>query len=206
MPYPPYGPTASEKSRKNPGVIPLFMKHEHEAAGAMLQDSWGHCRERALSSSDTVRPIAGWSFSDHMAMYGGDHTGEDDGSLTEMMTENNPTQLSRPDEAAYQRNKFWNLRFEVQKIQPPFNEQAQKDISSRLTALHQLTRFNASAIRKIKIRQVLKVLLKWSCALRHDKRRLRKRSQQLLRRLNGTIHAYQRRGTSNVGRQIWHSR
>ncbi|KAH7370311.1 hypothetical protein BKA65DRAFT_545019 [Rhexocercosporidium sp. MPI-PUGE-AT-0058] len=60
--------------------------------------------ERVLSSSDIIKPVAGWGMLDHVAAYGADHTSEDDGSLTEMMTEHNPTQPSHPAEAAYQRN------------------------------------------------------------------------------------------------------
>lgn len=32
--------------------------------------------------------------------------------------------------------QFWDLRYQVQKIQPPFHDQAQKDISFRLAALN----------------------------------------------------------------------
>jgi hypothetical protein len=75
------------------------MKHEHEATEARLQGSWGNCGERVLSSTDTVESVACWGLSDSS-----DHNSEGDGSLTEVMTEHNPTHPSRSDEAAYQRN------------------------------------------------------------------------------------------------------
>ena len=102
MPYPHFGPAASQRPRKSLGVIKH--EHQHDVAGAMILGSGRGSRGGVLSSSDTVKHITGWSFSEYVAQYGGDHTREDDGSLTEMMTENALTQLSRPDEAAYQRN------------------------------------------------------------------------------------------------------
>ena len=95
--------------------------------------------------------------------------------------------------------QFWKLRYEVQQNQSLIDEKAQQIISFRLKALHRLARFNVGAIRETKVRQVLKQLLERSGRLRHDKRRLRKRSQHLLRRLNGALYANQRRGTRKVG-------
>ena len=98
MPYPPFGPAVSQWPRKPLGVI----EHEYqrELAGAMLPGSWRGSRERVLSISDTAKYIAQRSFSDYMAQYGGDHARDDDGSLTEMMTENDSTKSPRPDKAA----------------------------------------------------------------------------------------------------------
>jgi hypothetical protein len=76
----------------------------------------------------------------------------------------------------------WKLRYEVQQIQSLFDEKAQRMISSRLTALNRLARFNVGAIRETKVRQVLEKLLERGGTLRHDKRRLQKRSQCLLRK------------------------
>ena len=88
--------------------------------------------------------------------------------------------------------QFWNLRYQVQKFHQPSHDQEEKDISFRLTALNQVARFDTKAIHEIRIRRAVKELLERSCTLGHDRRRLRKRSQHLLRRLNGTIYAYRR--------------
>jgi hypothetical protein len=82
--HPPPGPAANQVSHKNSSVNQLFLKQEHELVEARIQNSWGYAR--------------------NMAMYDRDYPGDDEGSLTEMMTEHNPTQLSRPDEATYQKN------------------------------------------------------------------------------------------------------
>jgi hypothetical protein len=75
----------------------------------------------------------------------------------------------------------------VQKLSTPFDEQVQRDISARLTELRRSAKFDANAICEIKVRCVLKDLLEWSRTLKHDKRRLRRRSQRLLKRLHGTV-------------------
>ena len=156
-----------------------------------------------------------------MALYsGGRQTGEDDESLTGMMTESTTMEPYHPNHATHQRNvsliksnskqktdqlkQFWKLRYEMQKKQSPFDEEAQRIISFRLTALHRLAMFNVGAIRETKIRQVLKQLLEPGRTPKHDKRRLRKRSQHLLRRLNGTMYANQRRGTRNAVWSVLH--
>ena len=41
--------------------------------------------------------------------------------------------------------QFWNLRYQVQKIQPPFYGPVQMDISFRLAALNQVSRFDTKA-------------------------------------------------------------
>ena len=82
-------------------------------------------------------------------MHNSDRGIGDEDSLT-VMNEDILTELSSPNDARYQRDvswihevfkqrtnqseQFWNLRYDVQKIQPPFHEQAQKDMSFRLTA------------------------------------------------------------------------
>ena len=104
MPYPPCSRVTSQNSRKNSKVIQLFLKHERDEAEAGPQDSLECCPKRVLGSSDIVKPVTDWGLSDYVAMYGAEYTSEDDGSLTEMMTEHKVTHPSDPDKAAYRRN------------------------------------------------------------------------------------------------------
>jgi hypothetical protein len=135
------------------------------------------------------------------------HIGDDGDSLTEM-NESGQAESFSHDDTRCQRNvsyiikvltkeltcnkQFWDLRYQVQKIQHPFHDRAQEDFSFRLTALNHVARFNAKAIHETRVRRAVKDLLRRSFTLRHDRRRLRKRSQHLLKRLSGTIYAYQR--------------
>ncbi|KAF2191292.1 hypothetical protein K469DRAFT_746661 [Zopfia rhizophila CBS 207.26] len=174
------------------------VKREYEATKARSADLWENCCE-VVPSSVALSPVAKRRLFSSMAMYsGGRQAGEDDESLTGMMTERTTTEPYHPNHATHQRNQFWKLRYEVQQNQSLFDEKAQRIISFRLTALHRLARFNVRAIRETKVRQVLKQLLEPGGTPRHDKRRLRKRSQYLLRRLNGTIYANQQRGIRNT--------
>jgi hypothetical protein len=135
------------------------------------------------------------------------HTGNDMGALT-VMNDDILTESSSRNDTRYQRDvswiqdlsgrrtnrsqQFWHFRYQVQKIQYPFHEQAQKDVSARLTILNRFVRFDCRAIHKIKVRQVIIELLERTSALKHDRYRLRKRSQRLMKRLSGTIYAYRR--------------
>jgi hypothetical protein len=94
--------------------------------------------------------------------------------------------------------QFWDLRYQVQKMQYSFDDRAQQDISFRLTELSHIVRFNAQAIHETRVRRAVKDLLRRSLTLRHDRRRLRKRSQHLLKRLSGTIYHYQRWWGNNI--------
>jgi hypothetical protein len=78
-------------------------------------------------------------------------------------------------------------------IQHPFHEQSQDAVSTRLSALHRLIRFDPIAAQEIKVCQVIKELLERTAELRSDKFRLQKRSRCLLRRISGAMYAYQRR-------------
>jgi hypothetical protein len=135
------------------------------------------------------------------------HIGNDKDMLTVMNDDILP-ESSSPGDTRYQRDvsevciiskrktnqskQFWLFRYQVQTFQHPFDEEAQADVSARLTALHRLVRFDSTAIHKIKVRQVIIELLERTSELRRDKHRLRKRSLRLMKRLSGTIYAYQR--------------
>ena len=54
--------------------------------------------------------------------------------------------------------QFWNLRYQVQKFHQPSHDQAEKDISFRLTALNQVARFDTKAIHEIRVRRAVKEL------------------------------------------------
>ena len=85
---------------------------------------------------------------------------------------------------------FWHLRYQVQEIGPQFHEQSQMAISTRLTALRGIDRFDARAILHTKVRQVVKELMKRVSELKQDKHRLRVRSRRLMRRVSGNISAH----------------
>ncbi|KAH8595135.1 hypothetical protein B0O99DRAFT_623287 [Bisporella sp. PMI_857] len=112
------------------------------------------------------------------------------GSLT-VMNKNSLTDIFLPNTPDYERKQFWNFRWEVQRA-PTLSERAQQEISSRLTTLRHMTRLDALAIHETRIRRLVKELIERSRTLRCDRRRLRKRSKQLFRRLDGTIQAYRR--------------
>jgi hypothetical protein len=86
-----------------------------------------------------------------------------------------------------QSKHFWHLRYQVQEIGPLFHEQSQRAISTRLTVLNGIGRFDAKAILQTKVRQVVKELLRRVSELKQDKHRLRVRSRRLMRRLSGNI-------------------
>lgn len=175
-----------------PHQLCVLVKHEYEATEDRPSDLRESCHG-VIPSSEDVNSVAEGSLFNSMALRSGRQAGEDNESLTEMMTERTTTELYHPNHSTHQRNvsliksnseqqtdqlkQFWKLRYEVQQVQSPFVEKAQEMISFRLTALHRLAMFNVGAIRETKIRQVLKQLLVPGCTPKHDKRRLRKRSQ-----------------------------
>ena len=135
------------------------------------------------------------------------HIGDNTDTLTVMNDDILP-ETSSPSDTRYQRDvswirdvsrrktnrskQFWLFRYQVQTFQHPFDQEAQTNISARLTALHRLVRFDSTAIHDINVLQVIIELLERTSELRQDNHRLRKRSQRLMKRLSGTIYAHRR--------------
>ncbi|KAH8600145.1 hypothetical protein B0O99DRAFT_590540 [Bisporella sp. PMI_857] len=82
----------------------------------------------------------------NMEWYSHGYTSSDSGSLT-VMNNNILTEIYSPNTAEYKRKQFWNFRWEVQRSST-LSERAQQEISSRLTTLRHMTKFDASAIRE----------------------------------------------------------
>jgi hypothetical protein len=80
------------------------------------------------------------------------------------------------------------LRYELNKCRDSFDEHKQKDISTRLTKVQELTSFNLDDILATKVDMVVKELLDIARAIPGDKHQIRKRCHKLLSRLNGTKH------------------
>lgn len=96
---------------------------------------------------------------------------------------------------------FWLLRYQVQEIGPLFHEQSQKAISTRLAVLNGIRRFDAKAILRTKVCQVVKELLSRVSELKQDKYRLRVQSCRLIGRLSWSISAH-RRWQDRVRREL----
>ena len=82
----------------------VLVKHEYEATEDRPSDLQEKCRE-LVPGSKAVSPVAERSLFSSMAMYsGGRQAGEDDESLTGMMTESTTTEPYHPNHTTHQRN------------------------------------------------------------------------------------------------------
>ncbi|KFY01014.1 hypothetical protein O988_02964 [Pseudogymnoascus sp. VKM F-3808] len=116
--------------------------------------------------------------------------------MTDMASQDDPRGLSCFNDGTYQSNQFWCLRYELNKCRGSFDEHKQKDISARLTKVQELASFDLNDILETKVDMVVKELLDIARAIPGDKHQIRKRSRNLLWRLNGTKHSHCR----------WHAR
>lgn len=162
--------------------------------------SYLHQLDSSYSGSSEMSPdnaSSGTSFepgseisSDGGSIVEQDNETEEAGLAADCWVYRHPATPPASPEPQTPRAQFWLLRYQVQEIGPHFRAQSQKDISARLTALNGISKLDAKAILKTKVRQVVKELLRRVSELKQDKHRLRIRLRRLMRRLSGNISAH----------------
>ena len=87
-----------------PHQLYVLVKHGYEATKDRPSDLQKNCRE-VTPSSEAVNPNAEGRIFNSMALYSSGHqAGEDNESLTEMMTESTTIELHHPNHPTHQRN------------------------------------------------------------------------------------------------------